>query len=127
PGDVITATVANGPGNLTDWVTLGLVTAPDSGYVAWKYLNGSTMPPATGLTSATLQFVAPTAPGAYQVRWFANGGWTRLATSSTITVLAPPPPSITVTPATVNAGDVITVTVANGPGSPDRKSGVEGE
>src|SRR5207249_11523141 len=65
PGDVITATVANGPGNPTDWVTFGLTTAADSGYVAWKYLSGSTTPPATGLTSATVQFTAPSAPGAY--------------------------------------------------------------
>ena len=85
-GDVITVTVANGPGSPTDWVTLGLVTAPDNGYVAWKYLSGSTMPPAMGLTNATLQFTAPTAPGEYQIRWFADGGWTRIATSSSITV-----------------------------------------
>src|SRR6185295_15159432 len=56
PGDVITATVANGPGNVLDWTTFGLVTASDTGYVAWKYLNGSATPPTTGLTSATLQF-----------------------------------------------------------------------
>src|SRR6185295_14818598 len=60
PGDVITATVANGPGNPLDWVTFGLVTAADPGYVAWSYLNGLSTPPATGLTTATLQFTAPT-------------------------------------------------------------------
>src|SRR5207247_5302768 len=66
PGDVITATVANGPGGPFDWVTLGLVTASDSGYVAWKYLNGSTTPPATGLTNATIPLIVPTMKGTYQ-------------------------------------------------------------
>ena len=116
PGDVITATVANGPGNVADWVTIGLVTAPDSGYAAWKYLNGFTSPPATGLNSAMVQFTAPTAPGTYHIRWFANGTYARLATSSTLTVqgLAT---TLMVSPTTVRPGDTITVTVLNGPGS----------
>src|SRR5437762_9602444 len=82
------------------------------------FLNGTTTTPATGITNTTLQFVAPPAAGTYEIRWFVNGGWTRLATSSTITVLAPPPASVTVSPSTVSAGGTLTVTVANGPGNP---------
>ena len=78
-----------------------------------------TSPPATGLTSATVQFTAPTTPGTYHIRWFANGTYTRLATSNTVTVQATQPltPTVSVSPATVNPGDVITATVANGPGN----------
>jgi fibronectin type III domain protein len=119
PGDVITATMANGPGHVWDWVSLVPVTAPDSSYVAWRYLNGLTSPPATGLTGATVQFTAPTTPGTYHIRWFANGTYARLATSSTVTVQATQPltPTVSVSPATVNPGDVITATVAAGPGN----------
>jgi len=118
PGDVITANLTGGPGHPLDWVTFGLVTAPDTGYVTWEYLNGTPFAPATGFTSATLQFTAPNAPGTYHIRWFADGGWTRLAVSSTITVLAPPAPTLTLSATTVAPGSVFTLTVANGPGNP---------
>ena len=68
------------------WLTLGTVSSSDSGYVSWQYLNGSTVMPATGLANATVQFIAPSTPGSYQVRLFLNGGWTRIATSVTLTV-----------------------------------------
>jgi hypothetical protein len=86
PGNTITVTLANGPGYPQDWVSFGLVSAPDGIYVAWSYLNGLTSIPPTGLINATLQFTAPPTPGTYEMRFFVNGGWTRLATSSTITV-----------------------------------------
>jgi len=118
PGDPITVTLAGGPGHPLDWVSFGLVSAADSGYITWEYLNGTPFAPATGLTGATLQFTAPNAPGTYHIRWFDDGGWTRLATSSTITVLAPPPPTLTLSATTVAPGGVFTLTVANGPGNP---------
>ena len=65
-GSVITATVANGPGYPRDWAGLYATNAPDSAYVAWQYLNGTAMPPATGMPTATLQFPAPMNPGQYQ-------------------------------------------------------------
>ena len=73
-----------------DWVTLAAASAPDSSYLAWQYLNGGRTVPATGMPGATLQFMAPLTPGAYTVRFFANGGFTKLATSAEITVQAPP-------------------------------------
>jgi hypothetical protein len=85
PGGSITVTVANGPGNFNDWVGLVEASAPDTSYIAWQYLNGATSPPATGLTSATLQFVAPMTPGTYTARLLVNA-WTRLATSNPVIV-----------------------------------------
>jgi len=59
--------------------------SPDTGYVAWSYLNGSQTPPSSGVAGATLQFTAPTTPGTYNVRLLATGGFTRLA-SGAVTV-----------------------------------------
>ena len=86
PGGIITVTVANGPGNARDWVGLYTVTGADTPSISWWYLNGARTVPAQPLTEATLVFTAPTTPGTYQVRFFANDGYTRLATSATITV-----------------------------------------
>ncbi|MEX1995146.1 MAG: Calx-beta domain-containing protein, partial [Steroidobacteraceae bacterium] len=86
PGGTITATVTNGPGNLRDWVGLYGTAAPDTPSLAWLYLDGTKNVPAQALTEATLVFTAPTTPGTYQLRFFANDGYTRLATSGTITV-----------------------------------------
>src|SRR5437588_3772160 len=71
-GGTITVTVANGPGNPTDWVTLASTTAPDTTYLDWKYLNDSTISPGTGVTSATVHLTAPSTSGTYEVRFFAN-------------------------------------------------------
>ena len=89
PSGAITVTVANGAGYAGDWIGLFTTGAPDSTYLAWQFLNGTTTQPATGKTSATLQVVAPTAAGTYNVRLFANNGESiRVATSGTITVVA---------------------------------------
>ena len=85
-GGTITVTVANGPGHIADWVAVVATSAPDSSYLDWKYLNGSTVPPPNGLTSAMVQLMAPTMPGSYEVRLWARGGFIRLATSSSLTV-----------------------------------------
>ena len=52
----VTVTIANGPGNVMDWVALYPAGAPDSGYTDWRFLNGQKTAPATGLTAATLTF-----------------------------------------------------------------------
>src|SRR6185436_67932 len=70
---------------------------------------------ATGLTSATLAFSAPLTPGTYEVRYFSNNTFARLATSSTITV---PAPTITAAAATVAAGASIDFVVLGGPANP---------
>jgi chitinase len=89
-GATITATVTNGPGNPRDWLALAPTAASNAANVGWFYLNGTRNPPAQGLTAATVVFTAPATPGRYEVRLFANDGYTRLATSGTIEVVSGP-------------------------------------
>ena len=114
PGAVVTATIANGPGNLTDWVGLFATGAPPTSAVDWKYLNGSRTAPTTGLSGATLTFTLPVTAGTYELRFFRNNTNTVLMTSATITVS---PPSIALSATTVAPGAAVTATIANGPGN----------
>jgi hypothetical protein len=87
PGATVTVAVAGGPGGITDWVAKHDAAAPNTTYYPdWKYLSGTQTAPATGKTSATLTFTMPTTPGTYNFRFFANNGFTLLATSPTVTV-----------------------------------------
>lgn len=120
-GAQFTVTLANGPRNATDWVSVNATSAADTAYISWAFMNGTTTPPATGSAGATFQMHAPTAPGTYNVRWFSNNTFTKLATSATFTVVAPPPPppgSVTLSTTTVSAGSQFSVTLANGPANP---------
>jgi hypothetical protein len=136
PGATITFQLSNGPGNPIDWVGFYAAGAEDRGnYLQWQHLNGSTSPPSSGIRNATLQFTAPQTPGAYNIRWFANGGYTSLATSATITVGAPSPAltinnvsvtegssgsanaTFTVTISPVNASQTVTVGYATANGT----------
>lgn len=83
PGSTLTVGISGGPGNTSDWVGLFAVGASDGNALQWSYLNGQTTPPATGLTSATLNFQMPTASGTYEVRMYGKG-FVRFATSGTI-------------------------------------------
>ena len=87
-------------------------------YFEWKYLNGTTTHPGTGLTGAALLFTLPTTPGTYNVRFFRNDSGSLLATSATITVTAPTTPTITLSTTSVAPGGTVTATIANGPGNP---------
>jgi hypothetical protein len=111
PLGIVTATIAGGPGNATDWVALYATGA--STYLNWKYLNGSTTAPATGMTSATVTFGMPSTPGTYVLKFW--GGSTLLATSATITVASP---TLDVSVTTAAPGESMTVTAANGPANP---------
>jgi subtilisin family serine protease len=120
PGGTMTFAVAGGSGNARDW--LGLYcpeTVGDGGYLDWKYLGNSRTAPATGLTSATITFTAPTSLGVTcNARLFANDTYTRQATSTRVTV-ADAPTGATVTPAslTVAMSGTMTFTVTGGPGN----------
>ena|SRR5579872_1263251 len=61
-GSVVTLTISDGPGNTTDWVGLYAADAADANYLDWRYLSGSTVPPASGLSSATFEFPVPSSP-----------------------------------------------------------------
>jgi hypothetical protein len=55
-------------------------------YLDWRYLSGTTTPPATGMSDATIAFQLPVVAGQYEFRLFANNGWQRLASSSVVIV-----------------------------------------
>lgn len=118
PGATVVLTVANGPGNLKDWITLNLASAGDQSYLDWKYLNGTRTAPLTGLKTATVSFTMPSAAGIYNFRLFANNTFTKLATSVTVTVQSTAAPTLTLNKTTATVGSTIQVTVTNGPGNP---------
>ena len=64
--------MSDGPGNATDWIGVFHTGDSDTTYLDWRYLNGTTTAPASGLTSASLALNVPAAPGDYELRLFAN-------------------------------------------------------
>jgi len=127
PGATVTVTVANGPGNRRDWVGLVRATDADRQFIHWKYLTNTQSVPSSGVTAAKLTFTMPSSQDVYQFRFFADDGFTRLATSAKVTVSAsaprPPPPSsgepsIGVNTTSTAPGGPVSVRVANGPGNP---------
>ena len=120
PGATISVGVSNGPGNISDWVMMVPAGAPAQTWgPQYMYLSGSRTRPASGMTSATLAFIAPSS-GSYEFRFYRNDGWTLLATSSVVTVQAAST-AITLNggsgAVTVGAGSTINVGVTNGPGN----------
>ncbi len=80
-GSTLSVSVSGGPGNATDWVALATAGTADTSYLDWRYLNGATAPPSSGLTSATLAFTAPVIAGSYELRFFVNNTYQRVATT----------------------------------------------
>ena len=122
PASPIAATMVNGPGNPGDWVGLFAVGTADTSSLSWQFLNGTRTLPSAGLTTATLQFFTPSSLGTYELRWFAGGGYARLAVSATL-VVGPSQATLSVNgvtppaPVTATAGSVATVTVTGAPGN----------
>ena len=85
-GATLTASIANGPANPMDWVGLYITGAPDSQFVAWNYLNGTHTVPSQGVSAADVSFTAPAATGSYNVRFFSNNSFVKLATSNAVAV-----------------------------------------
>lgn len=112
-GGTMSFTVANGPGNVRDWIGLFCPsTNADAVYVDWKYLNDAKTAPASGLSNATVTFAAPAAAGTVcNARFFINDGFTKLTTSATVTVANPVPTLTTLTPNAVIVGSTTSVTV----------------
>ena len=88
PGGSVTATWSGIPSpTYLDWVGLYTPGSADSAYIAWVYVSCTltpTVPAATGFCS----FRIPSwlTPDTYELRLLANDGYSRLATSSAVTV-----------------------------------------
>ena len=82
-GGSVTVTLTNGTGGGGDWIALAGVGTANSTYVQYTYVGA-------GVTTRTWTVNAPPNPGQYEFRLFENYGYTRLATSPAVTVLAGP-------------------------------------
>ena len=100
PGTSVTMTLTNGPGGAFDWLALAPTTAANSSYVTFTYVGA-------GVTSRTWTVTMPSTPGTYEFRLFLNNGYTRAATSPTVTVstaVNPVPAATALSPARASAG-----------------------
>jgi subtilisin len=78
-GGSVTVTVAGASGSATDWLALARVGTPDTQYLQWTYLGA-------GHTTFNWTVAMPMTAGDYEFRLYPNGGFTRAATSPTVTV-----------------------------------------
>jgi len=108
-GGSVTVTLTNGVGGSLDWLALAATGAPDTSYLQYTYVG-------SGVTTRTWTVTMPTTPGTYEFRLYLNGGYTRAATSPTVTVTAAAPPTLTVNTTTAAPGSQVTVTLTNGAG-----------
>jgi hypothetical protein len=121
-GAAVSVATASGPVNATDWVGFFPAGAADGAFIDWRYLNGTTVPPTTGVTDATITFYAPVVPDHYEFRLFASNGYNTLATSGDVVVL-PSLAQVSVngtlppTAVSVPAGSHILVDITGGPGN----------
>jgi subtilisin len=111
-GGTVTATLTDGFGGAGDWLAFAATSAPNTSYLKYIYVGG-------GVTTRTWTVQMPTTPGTYEFRLFPNNGFTRAATSPTVTVTQGPNPVPTVaslSPSkTFTGGGEFTLTV-NGSG-----------
>jgi subtilisin len=112
PGASVTATLTNGAGGAQDWLALASTTAANTSYVTFTYVGG-------GVTTRTWTVTMPSTPGPYEFRLFLNNGYTRAATSPTVTVSAAVSgvPAIgSLSPARASAGSGAFTLTVNGTG-----------
>ena len=81
----------------TDWIGVYAAGAPEASYLAWVYVSCSHAP-AAGRPNGSCPVSVPAGlvPGIYELRAFANDGYTRLATSARFTVTATTSPAASV-------------------------------
>jgi len=91
----VTVTLTNGLGGETDWLALAATGASDGSYLQWTYVGA-------GVASRTWTVTMPATPGTYEFRLFLANGFTRAATSPTVTVEPPPAPVPSITSLTPN-------------------------
>jgi subtilisin family serine protease len=92
PGATMSVVVNNGPANPWDYLTVVPVGSPVNVWTGvYQFLNGTTVVPNPGISHATVSVPAPLNAGVYEIRFNADGHYTRLATSAIITVISPNP------------------------------------
>jgi hypothetical protein len=89
-GATVQIDVVNTPSTTGDWIALAAVGSAIPSYISRQYLNGSSIPPASGIANATMAFTMPQTEGQYEFRLFENDSSALLATSVVISVVAPP-------------------------------------
>jgi hypothetical protein len=109
-GSAVTVTLTNGLGGAQDWLALAATGAANTSYLQWTYVGA-------GVTTRTWTVTMPTTAGTYEFRLFVNGGYTRVATSPTVTVdgaINPVPAITSLTPTQVGAGSGAFTLTVNG-------------
>jgi hypothetical protein len=93
----------------TDWMALYVAGADDTAVIDWVYLSCTTVPGAASASGSCAFTIPESVPaGTYEMRLFANGQYSRVATSNVFTVTAPGGPTIAVTPTTIARGSSVT-------------------
>jgi subtilisin len=106
-GNSVSVTLTNGYGGATDWLAFAATSAPNTSYLQYVYIG-------SGVTTKTWTITTPTDAGTYEFRLFLNNGYTRAATSPTITVTQgqnPVPVLGALSPARTTVGSPVTVTL----------------
>jgi subtilisin len=81
-GGSVTVTLTGGGGGASDWLALAAAGAANTSYLQWTYVGA-------GVTTRTWTVTMPATPGTYEFRLFLNYGFTRAATSPTVTTISP--------------------------------------
>jgi hypothetical protein len=112
PGTSVTMTLTNGSGGAYDWLAIAPTSAANSSYVTFTYVGAN-------VTTRTWTVTMPSTAGSYEFRLFLNNGYTRAATSPTITVsqaLSPAPTLTALSPARASAGTAAFTLTVTGTG-----------
>jgi len=108
-GTPITVTLTGGSGGASAWLGFAATTASD-------FSSLQTVVIGAGVTTRTWTVTAPSAGGTYEFRMYADSGFTRIATSPTITVAAAAPTVATLQPPRAVAGSAAMTLTVNGTG-----------
>jgi hypothetical protein len=125
PGGAVTVSWT-GSSSPTDWIGRYSAGAGDGSYGDWKFTSSCAQSPAGSVASSgSCTFTMPSEAGSYEFRLFANGSYSRLAASNTVTVTGGGgggnggAPSLTVTPAATGPGGTVTVSWSGGGSAAD--------
>jgi hypothetical protein len=113
-GDTVTAAWQGvGSPTTTDWIGLYQQGATDDAAIKWYFTATCTQSSGSAKASGSCPITMPSASGTYEVRLFANNGYTKLATSGPITVgstsTSTSTPALSASPSTVPGGGTVTV------------------